>query len=154
MARTPKPKTMAADGVLDDAAPLPEAAPVAGVTPAPLPEAAPDGATQPADAMGAIVPPPDLTAFEAAFAAFVPASVDPVVAPLPEAAPVLPAASADTQPNPAPVVCVRALQPQRWRIGRAFGVEPVEIPAADLTEAEAEALMADPLLSVTLIDPA
>jgi hypothetical protein len=92
MAPRPKPKTMAADGVLDAAAPLPQAPPVADVTPAPLPEAA-------------------------------------------------------------PVVRVRAMQPVRWRIGRAFGAEPVDIPAADLTLAEADMLMADPLLSVTVIDP-
>jgi hypothetical protein len=94
MAPKPKPKTMAADGVLDAAAPLPPAAPVADVTPAPLPETAPDGATQPADAMGTIVPPPDLTAAEAAFAAIVPASFYPV----PEAAPV-----ADPTPEALPL---------------------------------------------------
>lgn len=48
---------------------------------------------------------------------------------------------------------VRALQAIRWRIGRQFGPEPVDIEIADLTSAENAALVADPLLSVDLIVP-
>ena len=49
-----------------------------------------------------------------------------------------------------PSVTVRAMQPLRWRIGRQFTPEAVSIPAADLTEAEIEALKRDPLLSVVV----
>ncbi len=48
-------------------------------------------------------------------------------------------------------VRVRALQPSRWRAGRQFGPEPVEIAAEDLTEAQIAALMGDPLLSVDVL---
>ncbi|MFN3971249.1 MAG: hypothetical protein ACK4L4_07750 [Gemmobacter sp.] len=51
------------------------------------------------------------------------------------------------------VLRVRALQPSRWRIGRQFGPEPVEIAAADLTEAEIMALMQDTALTVDVIAP-
>ena len=46
---------------------------------------------------------------------------------------------------------VRALQPSRWRAGRQFGPDPVEIAAEDLTEAQMIALMGDPLLSVDVL---
>ena len=46
---------------------------------------------------------------------------------------------------------VRALQNSRWRAGRQFGPEPVEIAAEDLTEAQIAALMGDPLLSVDVL---
>lgn len=48
---------------------------------------------------------------------------------------------------------VRALQPSRWRAGRRFGPEPVEIDAGDLTDAEKVALMQDTLLAVDVIAP-
>lgn len=48
-------------------------------------------------------------------------------------------------------VIVHALQPSRWRIGRHFTPEPVLIPGDALTEAEANALRADPLLVVTAV---
>ena len=41
----------------------------------------------------------------------------------------------------------------RWRAGRKFGPEPVTIPAPELTEAECEALLADPELVCELIQP-
>ena len=48
---------------------------------------------------------------------------------------------------------VRALQPSRWRIGRQFGSEPVEIAAEMLSEAQIMALMQDTLLAVEVIAP-
>lgn len=48
---------------------------------------------------------------------------------------------------------VRALQPVRWRIGRQFTAEPVEIAAESLSEDQMQALMDDPLLAVDVIAP-
>lgn len=39
----------------------------------------------------------------------------------------------------------------RWRIGRCFGRDPVEIPAADLSEAQLAALRDDPELSISVV---
>jgi len=47
------------------------------------------------------------------------------------------------------VVRVVAKQPSRWRIGRKFGPEPVEIDADELTEEDIRRLEDDPLLVVT-----
>ena len=48
---------------------------------------------------------------------------------------------------------VRALQPSRWRIGRQFGAEPVEIAAVDLTNVQIMALMQDTQIAVEVIAP-
>jgi hypothetical protein len=63
-------------------------------------------------------------------------------------------ATPETFPETAPetekrVVVVVAKQPSRWRIGRRFGAEPVEIDAAELDEAQIAALLADPVLVVS-----
>jgi hypothetical protein len=47
------------------------------------------------------------------------------------------------------IIQVVAKQPTRWRIGRKFGTEPVEINADELDEAEIAALIADPVLVIT-----
>lgn len=47
------------------------------------------------------------------------------------------------------VVRVVAKQPTRWRIGRKFGPEPVEIDLDELTEQDIRRLEDDPLLDVT-----
>ena len=47
------------------------------------------------------------------------------------------------------VVRVVAKQPSRWRIGRKFGPEPVDIDAGELTEDDIRRLEDDPLLVVT-----
>jgi hypothetical protein len=47
------------------------------------------------------------------------------------------------------VVVVVAKQPSRWRIGRRFGAEPVEINADELDETQIAALLADPMLVVS-----
>lgn len=39
----------------------------------------------------------------------------------------------------------------RWRIGRKFGPEPVQIPAQELTEADLRALDDDPELSLKMV---
>lgn len=104
MARTPKPKTQQAGGVLDDAAPVQTAAVTAGAA---------DGAGAGADAT-------------------TPAGVDTV----PGAGGLM--------------LIVRALQPMRRRAGRVFTPEPVEIDAADLTEAQIAALRSDPMLEVAV----
>lgn len=44
------------------------------------------------------------------------------------------------------VLIVRAKQPSRWRAGRHFTRAPVELNAADLTDAEIAAIEADPML--------
>ena len=40
----------------------------------------------------------------------------------------------------------------RWRAGRHFGAEPVSIPEAELTEDEKAALVADPVLIVSVAE--
>ena len=69
------------------------------------------------------------------------------------AVPAVPAATQATDPGPPVPVMIRvsALQPSRWRIGRAFTPEPVLIDANSLTEAEIATLRADPLLSVVKV---
>jgi hypothetical protein len=47
------------------------------------------------------------------------------------------------------VLRIIAKQPTRWRIGRRFGTDPVDIDADDLDEAQIAALQADPLLVVS-----
>lgn len=47
------------------------------------------------------------------------------------------------------VIRVIATQASRWRIGRQFGPEPIEIAADELSEDEIARLKADPLLVVT-----
>jgi hypothetical protein len=47
-----------------------------------------------------------------------------------------------------PVIIVKGPAKGRWRIGRHFTPEVTEIPAADLTEEQIEALVADPELMV------
>lgn len=47
------------------------------------------------------------------------------------------------------VIRVVATQSSRWRIGRQFGPEPVEIAAEELSEDDLARLKADPLLVVT-----
>lgn len=51
-----------------------------------------------------------------------------------------------------PVVSVKTRRDvkSRWRAGRVFGPEPVEIPLDDLGEGQLEALEADPSLVVQL----
>jgi hypothetical protein len=70
----------------------------------------------------------------------------------------LPQAGADSAPatNPASTMLVRVTGPKRgrWRAGRHFGPEPVDIAAGDLTEAEIAALAGDPALSVEMIETA
>lgn len=51
-----------------------------------------------------------------------------------------------------PEVRVRASLPRRYRVGRAFGTEPVTIAAGELTREDFETLMADPYLAVTVVD--
>lgn len=51
------------------------------------------------------------------------------------------------------VLRVRALQPVRWRIGRQFTGEAVEIAAESLSEDQIQALMSDQLLAVDVIAP-
>ncbi len=58
----------------------------------------------------------------------------------------------ESETAPGRTVVVSALQPQRWRIGRPFGKEPTTIPLGELTDSQLAALLADPLLSVHLID--
>lgn len=42
----------------------------------------------------------------------------------------------------------------RWRAGRHFGPEPVSIPASELTVAQAQALVDDPALMISVVqDP-
>lgn len=61
-------------------------------------------------------------------------------------------ADAPRKGPPGVTVIVTALQARRWRIGRAFGHEPTTIPAEELTEDEARALQADPLLTIQVVD--
>lgn len=49
------------------------------------------------------------------------------------------------------VVVVSGPPAGRRRIGRRFGPEPVEIPNDDLSEDQKQALISDPLLSVTTV---
>lgn len=54
-------------------------------------------------------------------------------------------------PATAPIpLAIRVIGPARgrWRIGRRFGPEPVDIPVDELSEEEADALAADPLLII------
>lgn len=74
-----------------------------------------------------------------------------------------PTVAAQTAPTPAAPV-VKPAKPKvpdrlltvvgprqgRRRIGRAFGPDPVEIPLADLSEAEKQALIDDPRLTLTI----
>lgn len=68
------------------------------------------------------------------------------------------AAQPGAAPQPATLpegrmVVVIGPKPGRRRIGRRFGQEPVAIPADELTGAEFQALMDDPTLAVSVIDP-
>ena len=129
MAKTPKPKTQQADGVLDDAAPMAQAAPApeAPTAPGPAPEA--PTAADPAPAAPVEPRPADAGPGELQVTHFVP-----------------------PEPEPEPRIVVRALQPTRWRAGRCFtAAEPVSIDTADLTEGEIAALKADPMLSVVVL---
>ena len=51
-----------------------------------------------------------------------------------------------------PTIIVVAAQPSRRRLDRAFGPEPVAIPAADLSDEEMVALRDDPMLAVSIVD--
>jgi hypothetical protein len=51
--------------------------------------------------------------------------------------------------EPAEVLVVTARRPRR-RAGRAFGKDPVEIPLADLSDAERVAIDSDPVLTVKI----
>lgn len=51
-----------------------------------------------------------------------------------------------------PTVVVQGPAKGRWRIGRKFGPEPTSIPVTEMTEAQFEALTADPELLVTIVD--
>lgn len=53
---------------------------------------------------------------------------------------------------PTQVVVVVGPKRGRWRAGRHFATEPVEIPLEDLSEVEKGALIGDPALSVTTIE--
>ena len=53
-------------------------------------------------------------------------------------------------PEEGHTVTVIGPQKGRRRIGRRFGQEPVNIPAEDLSEEEFDALMADPMLAVSV----
>lgn len=65
----------------------------------------------------------------------------------PGAAPVAP-----TKPKPETGLTITVIGPKkgRWRIGRHFSPEPVEIPLEDLSEDEKQALISDPALSTNL----
>lgn len=54
--------------------------------------------------------------------------------------------------DPGPVVTVIGPRKGRWRAGRHFTREAVEIPLSELAEAELEALKGDPRLTVTVPD--
>ena len=63
--------------------------------------------------------------------------------------PILNPAGTDlTQTGEGPVVTIKGPAKGRWRAGRHFGPDIVTIPAGELTEAQIEALMDDPELSV------
>lgn len=64
-------------------------------------------------------------------------------APEPEA----PATLAMIGPEPV-MITVTGPKRGRWRAGRHFTAEPVQIPVADLTEEDIAALVGDPRLSV------
>lgn len=49
------------------------------------------------------------------------------------------------------ILLVKGPAKGRWRAGRKFGPEPVEILAAELTEEDMQKLMTDPELTVTAI---
>lgn len=58
------------------------------------------------------------------------------------------------KPSPAAASAfVRVTGPSRgrWRIGRHFGPEPVEIALADLSEEERARLEADPALTIEIV---
>lgn len=72
------------------------------------------------------------------------------------AAPVDPIPTEANAPTGSNGHVVRVIGPAkgRWRAGRHFGPTPVEIPAAELTEADLEKLMADPELNVLVVGEA
>ncbi len=117
----PKPETLAAP------API---APVVAATEAPIPAAPPQ---------------PETTGAESA-----PAPVSAATAA--EVAP----APVDTSPEVAPwasgiVLRVKGPAKGRWRAGRHFGPEAVDIPAEDLTEEDVQKLHGDPELTCVVI---
>ena len=59
------------------------------------------------------------------------------VGPIPDARPI------DDDAVPVAIVTVKGPEKGRWRIGRYFGPAPVEIPLADLSADDVEALKAD-----------
>jgi hypothetical protein len=68
----------------------------------------------------------------------------------PDDAASLPGNNLPGETPPGEVLIVTGPKKGRWRIGRRFGPEPVEIPLADLTEAQALALRDDPKLKFAL----
>lgn len=61
------------------------------------------------------------------------------------------ASGAQVADTGSPEVTVKASLPRRYRIGRAFGTEPVTIAAGELTREDFETVMADPYLAVTVV---
>ena len=61
-----------------------------------------------------------------------------------------PAAEA-TAAAEAALVVVQGPREGRWRAGRHFGRDPVEIPLEDLSEVEHQQLLDDPALAVTTV---
>jgi hypothetical protein len=84
---------------------------------------------------------PETTGAEAALAATVAAPVDPD----PEVKPMVASGF---------VLRVKGPAKGRWRAGRHFGPEPVDLPAADLTEDQIALLNGDPELTVLVLDEA
>jgi hypothetical protein len=78
------------------------------------------------------------------------AGIDPKAAAQQAAGLVSKAISDAKQPETASVVTVIGPKRGRWRGGRRFGREPVNIPHDQLSEAELEQLCSDPVLAVTI----
>jgi hypothetical protein len=60
-----------------------------------------------------------------------------------------PEADKPVKPRARRMLRVVAKQPVRWRIGRRFGADPVDLDPETLDDLQIEALRADPLLVVT-----
>lgn len=59
--------------------------------------------------------------------------------------------SATSEPAVAPALIVTGPQSGRWRAGRKFGPAPETLLVSDLTDAEIDALRADPALTIVFI---
>lgn len=116
-------------------------------TPKPAAAAPSPGPANPAAAPAAATPDPAMTL--------------PQVAPDTTGAAVAAAAPVDPSPNVPEtptakgfVLRVKGPAKGRWRAGRHFGPEPVDIPAADLTEDEIARLHGDAQLTVEVVGEA